>query len=244
VLTRALRVLNALDADTTTLTLNELARRAGLPTSTASRLVLQMVDLGLLRRDERGRIGIGIRLWELASRAAPTRSLRETALPFMEDLHAVLGHHVQLGVREAVEVLFVERLSSPHAVINYTRVAGRLPLHASSSGLVLLAHAPGAVLDEVIAGGLPGFTEHTITDPDRLRREVAEVRRRGYALNRGHLHTAAAGVAVPIHGADGRVVAALSAIIPNDERAFHAVPALTTGAHGIHRALSGELLSR
>ncbi|WP_446466196.1 IclR family transcriptional regulator domain-containing protein [Streptomyces sp. BRA346] len=63
-------------------------------------------------------------------------------MPFMEGVHDVVGHHVQLGVLDGDEVLFLERLTAPGAVINYTRSAGRLPPHASSSGLVLLAHGP------------------------------------------------------------------------------------------------------
>ncbi|GAA3998500.1 IclR family transcriptional regulator domain-containing protein [Streptomyces plumbiresistens] len=63
-------------------------------------------------------------------------------MPFTEGVHDVVGHHVQLGVLDGDEALFLERLTAPGAVINYTRIAGRLPLHASSSGLVLLAHGP------------------------------------------------------------------------------------------------------
>lgn len=72
-------------------------------------------------------------------------------MPFMEDLHAIIGQHIQLGVMEGGDVLFVERLTAPGAVINYTCVAGRLPLHASSSGLLLLTFAPPAQQERIIA---------------------------------------------------------------------------------------------
>ncbi len=101
VLERAVRILEVFDADHITVTITDIAERAGLPLSTASRLVDDLVGLGLLRRDEGRRVRIGVRLWELASRASPTLGLREAAMPFLEDVHAIVGHHVQLGVLDA-----------------------------------------------------------------------------------------------------------------------------------------------
>jgi len=116
-------------------------------------------------------------------------------------------------------------------------VAGRLPLHASSSGLVLLAHAPVELQDRVLAQPLERFTEHTIASADRLRRTLAEVRIKGYVVCRGHIHPEAAGVAVPLRSGDGAVVAAVAVIVPNDDAAFRAVPALQAAARGIGRTL-------
>src|SRR5919199_4879925 len=108
-------------------------------------------------------------MWELAQRASPTLSLREAAMPFLEDLHAVIGHHVQLGVLDGDEVLFVERISAPNAVVNYTRIAGRLSMHASSSGLVLLAHAPAEQQERGLAAPMQRLTRNTPTDPKQVR---------------------------------------------------------------------------
>src|SRR4051812_5648999 len=88
VVARAVRLLEAFDARAASLSVTDLSRRSGLPLSTTSRMVAELIRHGLLTRSEDGRrIQIGVRLWELASRAAPTRGLREAALPFMEDLH-------------------------------------------------------------------------------------------------------------------------------------------------------------
>ena len=180
---------------------------------------------------------IGVRMWELASRASPTRSLRDAAMPFLEDLHAVVGHHAQLGVLDGADVLFVERLSARDAVINYSRIAGRLPLHISSSGHVLLAYGPPEILDRVLSRPLERYTAATITSPDRLRAAVDQVRRQGYALLAGHVHDDATGIAVPVRDGLGDVVAALSVIVPNDDRAVSAVPALLAAARGVSRSL-------
>ena len=132
-LSRVVRIFETFESDAPALRVSDIARRAGLHVATASRLIDELVGHGWLRRDSDRKIRIGVRLWELASRASTTLGLREAAMPFMEDLHAVVGHHTQLGVLEDREVLFIERLSAPGAVINITRVAGRLPLHVSSS---------------------------------------------------------------------------------------------------------------
>jgi DNA-binding IclR family transcriptional regulator len=237
VLSRAVRILAVFGPDDRTLRMSDIAARAGLHLSTTSRLVAEMVDLGLLSRDPDRRVRIGVRLWELAARASPTQSLRDAAMPFLEDLHAVVGHHVQLGVLDAGEVLFVERLSAPGAVINYTRIAGRLPLHASSSGLVLLAHAPRELQEAVLARPLRRYTAHTVTTADRLRATLADVRRTGHAWCPGHIHPDALGIAVPVTAPSREVVAAVAAIVPNDDAGRAVVPVLRATARGISRSI-------
>lgn len=242
VLERAVRILEAFDSDHNALTVSEISQRAALPLSTTARLIEQLIDGGLLRRDVHNRVCIGVHLWELASRASPTRGLRDAAMPFMEDLHAVVGHHIQIGVLESDEVLFIERLSAPVAVINMSRIASRLPLHASSSGLVLLAHAPVALQNRVATRKLPRFTDQTIDDPGVLRVTLAEIRRVGYAVCPGYMHPDATGIAVPIRDADENVIGALSVIVPRDVRALNHIPAMMATARGIRRALGTPMM--
>jgi DNA-binding IclR family transcriptional regulator len=237
-LSRAVRVLEAFTSDEPELGVAEVARRAGLHVATASRIVGQLAGHGLLERAPDRRVRIGMRMWELASRASPTRSLRDAAMPYLEDLHAVVGHHAQLAVLEGDEVLFLERLSARDAVVNFSRIAGRLPLHVSSSGTVLLAFGPQELQERVLARPLERYTDATVTSPARLRATLEQVRRQGWVLLPGHVHEDAAGVAVPVRDGLGEVVAALSVIVPNDERAPSAVPVLLATARGIGRSLS------
>jgi DNA-binding IclR family transcriptional regulator len=240
VLERVVRILEAFTPRYPVLTVGEVARRADLPVATASRLIAELVGHGLLSRDEDRRVRVGTRLWELGSRASPTSSLRELAMPVLEDLLRVVGHHAQLGVLDGEEVLFVERLSAEHAVINYTRIAARLPLHASSSGLVLLAYGSEVLQERILAGTLARFTPMTITDPGELRRRLADVRRQGFVLCPGFLHVDATGIAVPVRDETGHVAAAVSVIVPNDEHARGYVPVLTAGARQIERRLTQD----
>ena len=179
VITRAVRLLEAFDSRSTSLTVSDLSRRSGLPLSTTSRMVAELVRHGLLSRSDDGRrIRVGVRLWELGSRAAPTRTLREAALPFMEDLHTVIHHHVQLGVLDGEEVLFGRETLGARS--RHQRHRGRRSTpaaHASSSGLVLLAYAAPEIQESLLTGQLRPFTPSTITSTAELRTVLAEIRR-------------------------------------------------------------------
>lgn len=239
IIERVVRILEAFDPETASLSVGELASRSGLPRSTTSRLVDQLVVHGLLRRDASRRVRIGVRMWELANRASPALALRELAMPYMEDIQAVVGHHTQLGVREGREVLFVERLSARGAVINITKVAGRLPLHASSGGLILLANGPRELQEHVLDGPLMAYTDATVTEPRELRRMLAEVRHQDFVVCPGYIDPAATGVAVPVRDPRGRVLASLGVVVPNDDDARLTVDVLRTAARGLERALRG-----
>ncbi|WP_091326788.1 IclR family transcriptional regulator [Geodermatophilus ruber] len=240
VLSRAIRIFDAFSPDEKVLQVSEIARRTGLHIATASRLIAELVSHGLLERGPDREVRVGMRMWELASRASLTLSLRDAAMPYLEDLHAVVGHHAQLGVRDGDDVLFLERLTARDAVVNYSRIAGRLPLHISSSGLVLLAYGPPELQERVLARPLEQHTDRTITTAERLRATLAEIRRQGFVVTPGHVHPDAAGVAVPVRDGLQEVVAALSVIVPNDGRAPAQVPALLAAARGVSRSLSAS----
>ncbi len=237
VVSRAVRVVEAFGIDDEALTVGDIARRTGLHVATASRLIEELVRVGWLERHGKD-VRIGMRLWEIASRSSPALGLREAAMPFMEDLHQVIGYDVQLAILEGTEVLFVERLSSPGDVVNYSRIAGRLPAHASSSGLVLLAHADPATQEMAIAAPMKAFTPNTIHTPAGLRAALARIRREDYALCPGHIYADTTGIAAPIRVRDGAVVAALGLIMPNDDSAFAKVPAVQACARGISRVMA------
>ena len=148
---------------------------------------------------------LGLRLWELALRGSTALRLRQAALPHLEQVQARIREHTQLAVLEQDEALFLERLSHPDAGANITRVAGRLPLHASSSGLVLLAHAPSPLRERVLAGPLRALAPETVTDAARLRRLLTDVRRTGVVMAPGSIEAISTGVAVPIRDAGANI---------------------------------------
>jgi DNA-binding IclR family transcriptional regulator len=236
---RVLAVLDAFSADEPELTLTGLARRADLPLSTAHRLVGELAAWGALERGADGRYRIGLRLWEVGALAPRSLGLRESAMPFLSDLHEVTGENVQLAVLDGTEVVYVERLVGRGTVGVVTRVGSRLPLHATGVGLVLLAHAPVDLQEQVLSRPLRRYTELTMTDPDQIRRVLADVRRTGIAVSDRQIEMVSMSVAAPVRGRSGAVVAALSVVVPADNdgaRAF--IPVVGAAARGVSRALA------
>lgn len=238
-LDRGLALLAAFDETRPTRTLSELARATGQPVSTTHRLLGTLVAHGLLERDA-GSYRIGLRLWEIGSLAPRSRELRERALPYLEDLSQVSRENVQLAVREGGELVFVERLAGSGAVGVLTRVGGRFALTSTGLGLVLLAHAPAGVVDEVLAAPVEALTPYTVTDPARLRAMLADTRARGYAVSDRQVTDDALSVAAPVHDPAGRVVAAVSLVVHAGSAppGALATPVRTT-ARAISRALAG-----
>ncbi|MDQ0643283.1 IclR family transcriptional regulator [Microbacterium murale] len=234
---RIVRVLDTFTIDRTVQTATEIAARADLPVSSAHRIVGDLIDAGLLERDEDKRVRLGLRLWELALRGSSALRLRQAALPHMEHVQALIREHTQLAVLEHEEALFLERLSHPDAGANITRIAGRLPVHASSSGLVLLAHADPSIRERVLAGPLRAVARETATDAATLRAVLASIRRHGYVIAPGSIEAVSTGVAVPVRD-HGEVVAALSVVLPRESATSAAVDALLDAATAIEQDLN------
>jgi DNA-binding IclR family transcriptional regulator len=235
---RLIAVLDAFTERAPALTLSEVSRRTELPLTSTHRLVGELVAGGLLERGADGRYRIGLRLWEIASLAPRGVGLRESALPFLEDLYEATHQHVQLAVLEGREVLYLERISGRDAVSIISRVGGRLAPHATGVGVVLLAYAPVDVQEAILAGPLRRFTPKTVTRSSELRRILADVRRDGYAVTDGTVETVALSVAAPVRGPADNVVAAISVVVPAaSAQPREIVPAVVAAARGISRVL-------
>jgi DNA-binding IclR family transcriptional regulator len=247
VLDRAFRILGAFGPGSRTLTLTSLAARTGLPKATTLRLARKLVEWGALERADDGGYMVGLRLLEVASLAPRGHGLRALALPYLEDLHHATGQHVLLAVRDGHEAVLVERLSARGAGRVMYRVGGRMPLHSTGVGLVLLAHAPVAVQDEVLAGDLRLEPEHGQLPERELRAQLAAVRQRGVAVMSRPQPEPMTSVAGPVFDTR-RVVAAVSALTRFELLGPAAlVPAVIAVTRAISRAISapnGPGLSR
>ncbi|MCG7202402.1 IclR family transcriptional regulator [Streptomyces arenae] len=238
---RLLAVLAAFDHAHPALSLTDVSRRAGLSLTTAHRLVGALTAWGALERDTDGLYHVGLRLWELAALAPRGLALRQVALPYLEDLYEATHENVQLAVRDGTEVVYIEWLSGRSAVGVHIRVGARWPLHATGVGLALLAHETPAFQQDYCAGPLAAFTPYTITDPVRLRRSLAEVRRTGVAVSSRQVTDDALSVAAAVRGTTGQVAAAVSVVVPQSDAQVPAlVPAVRLAARGISRALGWQ----
>lgn len=232
-------ILDAFAGNRIALSLSDLARASGLPSSTVHRIARELVDWGGLERTDNGNYAVGIRLWEVAARSRRSYGLRETAMPFLQGLFDLTRQHVQLAVLDGRDALLVEKISAARAIDTVGRVGGRLPLHASAVGKTLLAWSPAEVQARVLDRPLVAYTPSTVTSARALRRDLIESRRRGYALALEEMSQGAVSCAAPITNPDGTIAASVSVVMPVGE-----VPprkwssAVMAAAFGVSRALA------
>lgn len=239
VLSRAFAILDTF-VDHPEQTHGSITRATGFSPATVHRLLAEMVAWGAVERTAWGRYRIGMQLWRLGSQAPAGRALRDLALPFLQDLLEVTHEVVHLVVLDARRALYIEKLEARPDIAVQSQVGRRLPLHATGPGKVLLAHAPPPLLDEVIAAGLDRHAKRTITDPAALRQALAAIRQQGFCLSRDEMTDGTSSVAAPVRDARNQVIAAVSVVVPSDDRSLTLlVPPVRMAALGLSRALAG-----
>lgn len=235
-LEKCLRILQAFRSGDRHLRLVDLAERTGMPKSTVHRLANVLIDQRLLAQDQDG-YQLGLALFELSSLVPVEHQLRLAALPFLQDLFMATHETVHLGVREGVDVVYVEKIHGHSDLGLPSRVGGRLPLNCTGIGKALLAFSGDEVRTDFLARPLRRITEKSIVDPARLLRELAEVRATGLAFEREEATPGRECVAAPVL-VQGEVVAAMSISVPvSAYRMPHLAAAVKTSALGLSRYL-------
>ncbi len=205
---RAFAVLGALGDGP--LGVTEVADRASLPKSTAARLLQTLVAEGAVEQvpgDSAYRLGP--RLVALAGGLSFNRSLAAIARPILIELAAASGEAAGIGVPDGDAIHYIDQVDTPNPVVVRDWTGARAPLHAVSSGQVLLAfRTPGAV-DRYLGGELERATPRTLTEPDAVRERLREIRRQGYAWALEEFDPGISSVAAPIADGSGEVVAAV-----------------------------------
>jgi DNA-binding IclR family transcriptional regulator len=218
VIERMMSLLDALAQHSTPVNLKQLAAETTLHPSTAHRILGVMVESRLVDRIEPGTYRLGIRLLELGSLVKSRISVRQEALPYMQQLHQALGETVNLSVRHDDEVVYVERTAAGNSMMRVVQIIGaRAPLHITAVGKIFLA-------DEGVAGaaeyarrtGLPRYTENTLADADALTREIQAIRTQGYAFDNEEAEKGVSCIGAGIYNDEGRLVAGLSVSAPSD----------------------------
>jgi DNA-binding IclR family transcriptional regulator len=205
---RAFAVLSSL-ADGP-LGVTDVAERARLPKSTAARLLTSLAREGAVEQARGGTTWrLGPRLLTLASGLRSSRGLVAVAHPFLVELADQTGEAAGLSVPDGRTVHYIDQVDSPNPVQVRDWTGTRIPMHAVSSGLVVLASLTPAALDAYLAGPLERFTDRTVTAPAQLRDRLWNVRRDGYAWVREEYAVGISSVAAPIADASGEVVAAV-----------------------------------
>jgi DNA-binding IclR family transcriptional regulator len=212
---KATNILKQFSTDEPQLGVSELARRLGLTKSTVHRLLRSLVRGGMVAQDPLNRrYMLGRGTVQLGYTAMYSDPLLRAALPYLHYLSQQVGESAYLAERRGLEGAPILQVLSPTMQDQlgwYTSP----PLHSTASGKVLLAYAPEGVFQAVVDQGLFRETEHTITDPAQLRRELEKVREQGYATVFEESMLGTNALAVPVKDAEGQVIAALAIAGPS-----------------------------
>jgi IclR family acetate operon transcriptional repressor len=188
----------------------DLAARVGLPKSTVARLLSALVSAGAVEQvpgDTRYRVGS--RIVSLAANVLPTGSLVAIARPDLAGLAAAVGEAAGLSVPDGVLVHYIDQVDTPNPVQVRDWTGTRVPMHAVSSGQVLLAQMPPAALERFIARPLDRFTSHTLVDAPALRERLRRILKDGYGWVREEFDEGISSVAAAIADQNGEFVAAV-----------------------------------
>lgn len=210
-LRKAIRVLECFSLQEPRLPLTDIARKVGLPLSTAHRILTTLRTVGIVEQEgDRDLYRLGLKLLELGSMVLANLEVHREALPCIEELVRETGETVHLGVFDGSQVVSIEKMDSPHGLASNITIGKGAPAYCTGVGKALLAHQPDSAVEHICRLGLAKHTRQTITDPQRLRRELAQVRAQGYAVDNMEHQPDVRCVAVPIRDHSGRVVASLS----------------------------------
>ena len=214
---KAIAILNAFTIERPELSVTELSQQLALHKSTVSRLLSTLEGGGLVEQNpETGKYHLGAALLGLGALVRAHADMREIARPHLRQLAQEAQETVNLAVLDGDEVINIKQiLPQKRQVKNIGWVGGRTPPHCVSTGKVLLAYRPQEDVGRIIAQGLPCRTDKTITDPGRLREELANIRQRGYATGLEELEEGLNAVAAPVRDHTGEVLAAVSVSGPS-----------------------------
>jgi DNA-binding IclR family transcriptional regulator len=223
---RALSILKAFSDDRPLWTLAELARSLNLNKTTVFRLLTALESEGLVRRDSiTETYALGPEMVMLGARAMRSYTLLEASKPELKSLADTSRETATLEILAGKDVLILEEIRGTHLIGSVQSIGTRWPAFATSTGKSMLAYLPAEQLATILKGTLPQYTPKTITDPERLRKEFVEVRRRGYAIADEALELGFRAVGSPVFQHDGKVIGAISVGGPSARMTLERLPA-------------------
>jgi DNA-binding IclR family transcriptional regulator len=217
-LAKALQVLRKFDSSRPEWGIAELARSTGLDKSHVSKIVREFVLEKYLVQDlDSRRYQIGPRALTLGAGYLAASKFSRYGTRVIRSLVAQTGFTVTLNIVEDRSVLFIACVKGSTVADASFSIGSYIPMHATAAGKISMAYLPPAVVGNLIDNTeLPAITQASIRDPIVLRREIAEVRKKGYAKTCGESTPGVCGIAAPVHDQDSNYIGAISVLLPLD----------------------------
>jgi DNA-binding IclR family transcriptional regulator len=241
---RIVEVLDLLGDSADGLGVRELARSLDVHPSTTSRLLATLAGGGLVERDAGSRrYRIGARVVGLAAAMVDRLPVVSQARPQLEQLSAATAETANLAIRDGFHVVYVDQVTPAQTVVMASWVGRRSPVHASSSGKVIVAFGDPALRDAICRRPLERLTAATVVSAAHLRELWSQARRQGYAASSGELEEGLVTIAAPVV-VDGSAVAALSVSGPAYRLPERDVPRLARHVMDAAAAASHRIAGR
>jgi len=212
VLDRTVAILEELSKASPGMGLPELCKRVDLHKSTVHRLLTVLEGHRLVdRAPSDGKYRLGLRLFELGSKAVSRLDVRERARPYLHRLAYETGETTHLCIPDQGDVLYLEKVESEHTIRIPSSVGRRHPSHCTAVGKALLACMTEHELDEwVKKHGLRRYTANTYVTPRQLKEHLQTVRRQGFAVDNEEIEEGVKCVGAPVRDYTGKAVASIS----------------------------------
>jgi DNA-binding IclR family transcriptional regulator len=222
---RALQILGCFDDEHPERGVSEIAQEVNLHKATTHRIVTTLVNYGFLERAADGqKYRLGLELTDLGFKVLRRMDLRREALPYMSMLVGRWDEACDLSVFDQGKVFYIEVIQGSHALTISASVGLRLPAHSTASGKIFLAHLPTSELEDYLSNPLVAYTDNTLTSPEKIRQQLAEIRQQGYSVDDQETEVGIRAVAAPIRDQTGKVVAAMSMPSPSSRLTIDRVP--------------------
>jgi DNA-binding IclR family transcriptional regulator len=208
---RAFAILEVVAGRPEGIGITEIAQRVHLPKSTVARLLGTLEAVTAVERLPDGQgVRLGPKMLALAQQLPYSRHLITLARPYLLELAEATGEAVSLCLPDGDQAYYVDHVPSRHHVQVRDWTGYRFPLHVVSAGKLFLAFGDEAVREGYLARPLTAYTAHTLTDPQQLRQQLAEIQQQGIAWTLSEFEEGLNAVSAPIQAANGQIIAALT----------------------------------
>lgn len=246
-LLKGLAVLEVIARAERGMTVAQVAADAGIMRSNAHRTLGTLVHAGfaerVTREGEPTRYRATLKLWELGNIVVRSLDIREAARPMLQSLSDQTNETIVLAVLEGFETIYIDKIDAKHPTGPYSYIGARAPGLCTAIGQVMVAFGPAEAI-AAIPSELPRFSPRTLTRREDLLRKLAQIRKDGFAVNQGEWREEINGIAAPIFGPHGDVVAAMSVSGPRNRLTLRALGALRPLVIDAARAVSARIAGR
>lgn len=213
---KALSILEIFTMKTPSLTLDAIADKSGFPKPTVFRMLCSLEKFGYVKRitvEGQIRFKLGMAFMEKSQIVTSDFDIREYSKSELIELRNATGLSVQLAVRDGDHAVYIEQFESLNPIRVYPRVGRRVPLYAAACPRILLAYLPAEEQNYILGNyQYTSYTPKTKISYDSIKKELMDIKEKGYSLSHGELYEGTTAIAVPIFGKVKEVLGAISMI--------------------------------